>query len=646
MRVIHLEPTMTRFSYYWTRLKEAGVRMSALKARQLLAPYAYWPVYVGKNMSPVDDAQEQAFRDFGAICADAFVSTITNDAGRKDRIAARLQLADSKDFPVLGYGLLPKPSEYQWHCDVVHDHTWTAKYFPRVDFLKTRSRSDVKIPWELSRLHWLLWWAEAALIGNVEAQRELTECLLKTLKDWRSANPVAYGINWVCGMEVAIRATNIAIAAGALAHLMEKDEVQWVCALLSAHQTYLHRFPEVSDVPGNHYLTDLMGEVVLHAALDGLLAGSTQRALAKFASSADEQFEPCGCHIERAPVYHRLTYDIVALPYALALRSGSASGELLSKVIARAGQFMAQITDKAGSLPVYGDQDSGFVLWFEEIAQTVDKRICQAPNAPDTDLYTFMSALAKDPRFFPPVQRKTGNGSGFASIEGKGFFATLKTGPLGLKGRAPHDHDDALAVCASWHGERLLVDSGCHSYTLDPQLRVEFIVSSRHNSPTPATRERHPPAAGSINATMRGAPTAKLVSWSDNTVTGILERTASSRMGLERSVQVLDDTLEISDSWTFDEAEAARITWLLDPAWNIDGAQEEGEIIALQQKLRLKSENSVLSAQISTSNAATLSYHRASFSPNYGALEDCWAIMIQTEAAESGSVRLTVSSEN
>ncbi len=50
-------------------------------------------------------------------------------------------------------------------------------------------------------------------------------------------------------------------------------------------------------------------------------------AIAAFAAEADKQFEPDGCHLERAIVYHRLCTDMVALAAAFAARqSGSGAG--------------------------------------------------------------------------------------------------------------------------------------------------------------------------------------------------------------------------------------------------------------------------------------------------------------------------------
>ncbi len=648
-RMIALRPAsinamIERIAYLARRLSEAGVRKSAGKAWQKAHPYVQWPRYAVSGWPQTRAETRKNLKAFGMLCADALKQSAQTDQTRPARSHRRLECAQSDDFPVLGYGNLPKPSGKAWLCDPLHGYCWSADYFANCDFLAPSIRADVKIPWEFSRLQWLIWFAEAAIGADGEEQFQIKEQLLATLDDWAEANQAGYGVNWTCGMEVAIRATNIAMASAALAHLLSDRELDQICSILRAHQTYLARFPEVSDVPGNHYLTDLMGEVVLHAALDGLASAELECALLHFAHAADDQFENGGCHIERATVYHRLTYDIVAIPFAIALRIQSKSVAILTRVIDRAAAFMAQIADDAGRLPVFGDQDSGFVLWFLESAQQVDARICKADAAAATDLHSFLSALAGTDAFFPRNTRSgSGDRSGFGTISDGSFRATIKTGPIGLEGRAAHDHDDALSVCVSFAGQRLIVDAGCHSYTLDPALRTAFILSSRHNSPIPGTRERHLPQAGSINATMRGAPTAMLTERGDTMLKARLDRTAKMHMEAERSLSIIDGVLEIRDSWRFDAPDQVRMLWLLDPAWQIADMAHEQWVPANGARLLLQSSSATLCAHIDAPENAQLTYSKEQFSPDYGKMANCWSLKIKTPDALQDTMRIRIS---
>lgn len=629
-----------RIRYYLKRLREAGFRASLIKAKQKIWPLVYWPAYRLGRLPRVTQAERQSLVLFGAICADAFREARRNDPARQVRVQSRLALAESADFQVLGYGDLPKPHSSSWHLDSKHGHAWAVRYFPFCDFIAAETRSDVKVPWELSRLQWLVWLAEAS-IGADEVERErLKSAFLKTLDDWANANPAGYGVNWACGMEVAIRGTNVAVAAGVFSGLLDSAELDKICSILRAHQIYLSRFPETSDVPGNHYLADVMGEVVLHAALDGLGSPATEKALACFAEVADAQFEPGGCHIERAPIYHRLAFDMVALPYALALRSKSAAAGRLAKISERAAAFMSQLAGDHGRLPVFGDQDSGFVLWFGERAQEVDRRQCRAAHAPSTDLYGFLEPLAGESMLFPDVGREAGTRSGFGTLVSGEVKVTMKTGPIGLEGRAAHDHDDALSVCASWGCRDLIIDPGCHSYTLDPAIRTNTLVSSRHNAPHPAGRERSELVQGSISDSVRGAPTATLTSHTADILIGRLDRTPASRMAITRKVRVERGALEIEDRWEFDAPEGARLFWLFDPAWSIVGP-EDAEIPAAGLILKLIAGSATLTATLHA-EGARLRRRAEVYSPDYGADAGCPGLEILIPSSRTNTARLVI----
>lgn len=639
MRTIRIKK---RVLYFLRRAREAGPRNLWRKAQQRVSPFLYWPSYASGKLCNVERDNVKCLRAFGKVCTDAFRYSFSKDSERANRGARRLELARSPEFPILGYGGLPKPSGDGWHQDSLHHHKWRARYFPLCDFVANDVRADVKIPWEFSRLQWLPWLAEAATIAELknEERDELGRLVFETVNEWATSNPVGYGINWACGMEVAIRAVNIAVAASVFSDSFHDDEIGSTVQLLRAHQRFLERFPEVSDVPGNHYLADLMGEVVLHAALDGEASTEIRDALDRFADAADRQFEPEGCHIERAPVYHRLAYEMVALPYALAIRIGHRSAETMARTLHRAASFMAQVTSDTGRLPVFGDQDSGFVLWFGESAQTVDRRICSAPGATDTDLHDFLRGIAGDPAYFPRTIRQAGSRSGFGTLANRRIRVTMKTGPQGLSGRAPHDHDDALSLAISWQGHDLIIDPGCHSYTLDSGIRHETLISSRHNAPVPAERERFVPTVGSINATVRGAPVASLTEFSHDSMEGKID-TPSSRFSVTRTVTIGPDALVIDDTWGTPEPERVRIKWLIDPGWRVDPpaasqlSSEGLHLVLTKDATRLLVTILAFEGELTVKND--------SYSPDYGAYSDCTALHVEVPSSAARAARLAIS---
>jgi hypothetical protein len=68
---------------------------------------------------------------------------------------------------------------------------------------------DIKLIWELSRLDWLLAFAQQARQGNSESLARLNTWLA----DWCTHNPPYKGPNWKCGQESSIRVMHLAIAS-------------------------------------------------------------------------------------------------------------------------------------------------------------------------------------------------------------------------------------------------------------------------------------------------------------------------------------------------------------------------------------------------------------------------------------------------
>lgn len=627
-----------RLNYILHRAREAGPRALVAKFDQKLRPYVYWPLYAVGHSPQTGASERAALRAFGDLCGQAFTSMAeAGGSAYVERAAERRRRAAAPEWSVLGYGELEKPTGSGWHRDALHDRNFPFKYFPRCDFIAAGKRCDVKIPWEMSRLQWLLWDAEAIATGPSEIRTRRAEAALATLHDWETSNTAGYGVNWTCGMEVAIRGAVLAVICGVLARDLDDAATDRLAALLRAHQKFLARFPEVSDVPGNHYLADLMGEVVLTAALDGLESPRTTHALEVFTSAAEAQFEEGGCHLERATVYHRLALDIFALPYALALRARHASTGTMAGIMSRAAAFMGEITSDAGRLPVFGDQDSGFALWFNEAAQQADIRLCGAPAAPETDLYSFLRALAGTSALFPDVPRQSGVRSGFASVASGAARAVMKTGHQGLKGRAPHDHDDALALSVVLRGSDLIIDPGCHSYTLDPAIRHNQIISSRHNAPVPARGERFLPTQGSINATVRGAGTAELIAHGDGAMSAILPASnASGGIQVIRNVSLTAGRLHIHDTWALEAPDAVHLLWLIHPDWQVSGPAHSADHLTLT----LTCVEHTLTAELICLHGGTLGHRVDRYSPDYGGWQDCHALTVTSSAGATGTAEL------
>ena len=78
---------------------------------------------------------------------------------------------------------------------------------------------------------------------------------------------------------------------------------------------------------------------------------------------------------------------------------------------------------------------------------------------------------------------------GFAVLRADGMHVLMDSGPVGLRGRGGHGHNDACAVEIWASGAPLVVDPGCYQYTADVAARQSFRSTRAHNTPQFAEHE-------------------------------------------------------------------------------------------------------------------------------------------------------------
>ena len=78
--------------------------------------------------------------------------------------------------------------------------------------------------------------------------------------DWIDRNPFAYGVNWACAMDVALRAVNwmwgFYFMGAAQACARSRASAEAFIRSLYMHGEFVSRNLETSDINGNHYLSD------------------------------------------------------------------------------------------------------------------------------------------------------------------------------------------------------------------------------------------------------------------------------------------------------------------------------------------------------------------------------------------------------
>ncbi len=111
------------------------------------------------------------------------------------------------EFPLLGYGNVALGFSPDWSKDWISGKDWPLVSAKSLAVVR-HDGSDVKAPWELSRLQFLPVLAKANLLTADEKYRMATRELVS---DWIDRNPIGMGVNWTIAMEAALRAISICL---------------------------------------------------------------------------------------------------------------------------------------------------------------------------------------------------------------------------------------------------------------------------------------------------------------------------------------------------------------------------------------------------------------------------------------------------
>jgi len=171
-------------------------------------------------------------------------------------------------YPFLGYGTAELGTRPKWNFDFLSGAEWPYVRRDGRECIR-HDGSDVKVPYELSRLQFLPVLGKAHVITGDDSYRGAAKDLLS---HWIHSNPVPLGVNWTIAMEVALRAISICFLLNLLSPLRPEEQA-WLSIVtrsLAQHLLYIEANIEFSHLlSSNHYLSNVVGLYCLSLFLDG-----------------------------------------------------------------------------------------------------------------------------------------------------------------------------------------------------------------------------------------------------------------------------------------------------------------------------------------------------------------------------------------
>lgn len=390
------------------------------------------------------------------------------------------------------------PDAIPWTTDWRFDHRWPSGDFYSYNFYEFDKEEpyDIKFPWELSRLNFLV---APTLLSLAEGHESWWKFLDKVLKSWQTANPMGNTVNW-SPMECSMRGVNLSLLAqmAALGGDVARPALRRLLALCEIHGQFIFRTREYTDIRGNHYASNLAALTLLGLTVGrdgeaGRWLGFIQRAMD---NEILLQFTEDGVQIEKSIPYHRLVTQLFLIAVISRRKAGLHVAPEAIERLKEAVRYAVAYTRPDGEAPAWGDNDDARALWFDT-RTSADHRGMIAlgaaffnepsfmPDDPSVEPALFLGeqqALSGDLKSTTQVDWFSEGGMVCARF-GDGCHLVVDVGEVGLKGRGGHGHLDALSFELTLNHDRLIVDPGSYIYTGDPVERNRFRSTAAHNVP-------------------------------------------------------------------------------------------------------------------------------------------------------------------
>ena len=401
-------------------------------------------------------------------------------------------------------------NEIEWNRDPLAGIEWPLEYHADINLFRGDG-SDARVLWELNRLSQLLTMGRAYAITRDE---KFAAEFLKQVRSWRAQNPVGYGANWACAMEVALRAMNL---LGALflflpSAQLDEDALAELLMIFDQHGAHIRRNLEYSHiVTSNHYMCDVAGLLWLGVMLPELQDAAEWRefGLRELLNEIDKQILPDGADSESSTGYHRLKLELLLYSFVLCRANGIDIDEKYWQKLRAMVDYTRAYLRPDGRAPLIGDSDSGQVFpivkregddhayllslaaaVFQEsrfkVAGTPASGLQHAkPVRTEEMLWLLGEQALRDYESLPdalPASSQAFPDAGIYILRADDLYLLFNASGCGLRGRGSHGHNDSLSIEVSAGGTSFIVDPGSYVYTHNLRERHLFRSTAYHST--------------------------------------------------------------------------------------------------------------------------------------------------------------------
>jgi hypothetical protein len=406
----------------------------------------------------------------------------------------------------LGFRAEGLPEKIDWHQDFRTGRRWPRRYWTKVN-ISFEDFSDIKIPWELSRFHHAVRLGQAFVLTGDET---FVQEFVRQTSDWIQENPVGYGVNWVCPMEVAIRAANWIWAwhlFQSASGLRTPFQDVFLRALFQHGRFIFRNLEDVQPLGGansNHLISNGAGLLYLGVFFRGHREAERwlRQAIALLTRETQRQVDSDGVDYEQSIGYHRLVLELLVCAVLLARRNRIEIPDHLLVTLEKMLSFTMHYLKPDGSAPHAGDADDGRLhqLSIEEVESQAHLYLLSlgAVQYGRGDFKHYSRRFHEETLWLlggkgkerydslvsdsTSLESKAFPQSGFYVMRSPDRYLLIRGGGVVASGSGAHAHCDALSFELFAGNRTLIVDPGTYLYTGDPPARNLFRSSAYHNT--------------------------------------------------------------------------------------------------------------------------------------------------------------------
>lgn len=411
------------------------------------------------------------------------------------QLVLKLVNRDMKDLVIDGSRLLKNEFEIfsriiitngfpQWNKDYV-----TGKEIPRVFYKKIKRKiggAEIRSIWELNRLQFL------PLLGvcyQNTGDRQYYSFFRDILNDWNKNNKYLEGVNWMNAMECSIRASNIILAFTFFEPELKKEPEQEerFLNLLYLHGLYIkmHLEKGISNLYGNHYLSDLFGLLMIGAFFFNNKCAIKWKkfALKELAKSTELCIDSDGIAHEHSTGYHKYISELYLYTMFFFRNDFLINIAPIEKNIKKMIQSLINMEQPDNKLPSIGDCDDGKIFSIDNYFDYDWKDLSHIKYL-IRELSFEESTFAGDAlsNFTRHEHIRLYKDTKILIYRNSGSFLTFLFWNVGSGGLGAHQHNDVLSFCLFLSNISIAVDPGTYCYLSNLEMRNYYRSTSAHNT--------------------------------------------------------------------------------------------------------------------------------------------------------------------